>query len=180
MDSHGDEIQPQTRAGAMSAYVVQQVTTKLRSRRRGLLLGKPHPQQSVSQCLRSGANAATTLDLGPHLYGLLNGTRIQKGDRRVAVFAFARVFQINRRSALRAAYLADLRPDPLELCRSQAANKLFLPQKLKEWRVSPVAMHAPEIRKPAGLGQIVAEYKGTVAARADQLICHRLAGVIPM
>ena len=33
----------------------------------------------------------------------------------MAVWAFARVFQIDRPSALRAAYLADLRPDPLEL-----------------------------------------------------------------
>ena len=76
MDSHGDEIQPRTRAGALCAHVDQQVTAKLHSRRYGLLLGKLHPQQSACQCFRSGANAATTLSLGPHLHGLLNGTRI--------------------------------------------------------------------------------------------------------
>ena len=76
MDSHADEIQPRARAGAMRTHVDQQVSATLHSRRCGLLQGKLHPEQSVCQCLRSGANAATTLSLGPHLHGLLNGTRI--------------------------------------------------------------------------------------------------------
>jgi len=180
VDSHGDEIQPGTHAGARCTHVGQQVTRKLQSRRCGLLMGKLHPQQRVPQGLRSGASAATILSLGPHLHGLLNGTRIQKGDGRVAVWAFDRVFQIDRPSALRAAYLADLRPDPLELRRSQAADKLFFPQKLEEGRESPVTMRAPEIRKPAGLGQVEAEHQGTVATRAGELVCDGLTGVIPM
>ena len=92
----------------------------------------------------------------------------------MAVWAFAGVFQIDRPSALRAAYLADLRPDSLELRRSQAADKLFFAQKLKEWRESPITMQAPEIRKPAGLGQVEAEHQGTVAARAGELVCQGL------
>src|SRR5271165_13243 len=180
MNPHGDEIQPQTRTSAMCADVVQQVTAKLGCRRCRLLLGKPHPHERVSQSLRSWASKATAFSLGPHLHSLLNGTRVQEGDRRVAESAFARVFQINRRSALRAGYLADLRSDPLQFRRSQAANKLLFPQKLKERCESPIPIRAPEIRKSAGLRQVVAEYQGAGTARAVQLVCDRLTGVIPM
>jgi len=65
----------------------------------------------------------------------------------MAVLALARVFQIDRRSALGAAYLAHLRADPQEFRLSQAAYKLLLPQELKERRESPVAARAPEIGK---------------------------------
>jgi hypothetical protein len=76
MDSHGDEIQPRTGAGAICTHVDQQVTAKLHSRRYGLMPGKLHSQQSACECLRCGADAATTLSLGPHLHGPLNGTWI--------------------------------------------------------------------------------------------------------
>lgn len=95
----------------------------------------------------------------------------------MAVLALAGVFQINRRSALGAAYLADLRPDPLEFRRSQAANKLLLPQELKEGREAPVAPQAPEIGEPPRLAQVEAERKCIAAARATQMVCHRLTGV---
>ncbi len=95
----------------------------------------------------------------------------------MAVLALAGVFQINRRSALGAAYLADLRPDPLEFRRSQAANKLLLPQELKEGREAPVAPQAPEIGEAPRLAQVEAERKCIAAARATQMVCHRLTGV---
>src|SRR5258708_21989805 len=113
--------------------------------------------QRLRQCLRRGAELAATLRIGPHAHRLLHRVRVQQRDRRVAVLAFTEVLQINGRSAFGAAYLADLRSDPLEFRRSDVANELLLPQELKEWRKSSVAPWAPEIRKPAGLAQVEAE-----------------------
>src|SRR5581483_7468647 len=122
------------------------------SSRRGLIAGRGlRPQglvstrnpQRIASSLRRSATA--TCRVGPHPQCLLNGFCVQERDRCMTIFALALVFQIDRRSAGRAGNLAHLRPNTLELARSQVANELFLPQELKKRRESPVASAAHEI-----------------------------------
>src|ERR1700722_19935185 len=134
MDSHGDEVRPQIRAD--QRYIR---AAEMQSRRCGRVgVMKLSMQQRLRQCLRRGAEMAATLRVGPHAHRFLLRVWVQQGDRRVAVLAFTEVFQIDGRSAFGAAYLADLRPDPLKFSRGHIANELLLPQELKEWRKSPV------------------------------------------
>ncbi|HEY2779135.1 MAG TPA: hypothetical protein VGI90_00055 [Steroidobacteraceae bacterium] len=86
----------------------------------------------------------------------------------MAVFAFAFMFQVNRRAALRAGNLTHLRANSLKLRSGQATDELLLSKKLEEGRESSAVSVAREIRKPAALAQVEVKHKGIAAAWATQ------------
>ena len=106
--------------------------------------------------------------LRPKLHRFFYSVGIKNGNRRFAVIALCRFFQIDRCAAARASHFLDLRPNLAEFRWRQRANKLLFPQELKEGRESPVLVGATVIRKCAGLAEVIGESQIGRASRTAE------------
>ena len=75
----------------------------------------------------------------------------------MAVLTLTIMLKIDGCTTFRAAYLPDLRPDLLQLCRRKSAYELLLAQELEERRETAISGATAKIRKAPGFCQIKAQ-----------------------
>ena len=177
-----DQIETQPRGATRCVDSVHEDPIGESCRRRDgfVVTVKPECEQRISHRLGRRGEMAAILGGGPLLNRLLHGVGIQEGDGRMAVFAFARVLEVDGCAALRTGDLAHLCPDTLQFRRVQGADELFLAHELKERREPAVAHRAAEIREPAGFAQVEALHQGLVASRTLQPARPRPTRVVPV
>src|ERR1700689_20930 len=169
MDGRRDQVAAQPCPAPGRAGPEYALAEPRRGRGGFVVVVKLQPEHRIPHRLGRRPETAAILGAGPYLDRLLHGVGVQKGDRRMAVFAFARMLEIDGGAALGAGDLTPLRPETLQLGRVQAPNELLFPQELGKGREPPVADGASKVRKSAGFAQVEALYQRLFTARTFKL-----------